>query len=96
MTTRELVSDAQGIRTYQVMDGKVRVGTDREISPDATERVLITLRQVLRAGIAANRDYLALATPTAAGILIQVAALTKQTTALSKILLGILDDSGGT
>jgi hypothetical protein len=96
MTTRVLISDSQGMRTYQVLDGALPVGTDREITPDAAEAVLIVLRQRLRTGIGTNRDYLALSTPTAAQTTAQVAALSRQVTALSRVLLGLLDDSGGT
>jgi len=54
------------------------------------------LQQRAQAALVANATYLALATPTAAQVGAQVALLTKECTALIRLLLNKLDDVSGT
>lgn len=50
-----------------------------------------TMRQRAEQALDANRTYLALGTPTAAQTTAQVRLLTQETTALVRLLLGLLD-----
>lgn len=76
-------------------DSTKRIELDYSTTP-ATQRVTYTnpneetLRQQARAALAANRTYLALATPTAAQTTAQVKALTRQVQALIRFQLGDL------
>lgn len=52
-----------------------------------------TLTEQAATALAGNRDYLALASPTSAQTLAQVKALTRQNTALARLVLGLLDET---
>ncbi|MFM1964892.1 MAG: hypothetical protein RL134_617, partial [Actinomycetota bacterium] len=52
-----------------------------------------TLVQRAQTALQGNRDFLALSAPTNAQTLAQVKALTRQNTALIRLLLGLLDDT---
>lgn len=59
--------------------------------PEAVNR--FTLVERAQHALKANRTYLALQSPTNAQTLAQVRALTRQNTALIRLLLGQLDDT---
>jgi hypothetical protein len=65
-------------------------------APDPAVIVEDALRDRARAALTTNATFLALGTPTAAQNAAQVRALTRQTNALARLLLGLLDDTTGT
>lgn len=60
---------------------------------DALDGNRTTLEQRAATALANNRDFLALTTPTNAQTLAQVKALTRQNTALIRLVLGALDST---
>lgn len=60
-----------------------------KIETDATRREMLERRA--RQALQANRDYLALETPTAAQVRSQVDLVTRECTAVIRLLLGALD-----
>lgn len=85
--------DGTGTRTRYDEHGKV-VETvevkDRPIEPPS-ERNRRSIEDRLRQRLDANREYLALAAPTAAQQRAQVARLTRETNALIRLVLDLLD-----
>ena len=90
--------DGTGTRTVYDKSGAV-VSTEAVALPvpDPAEVANeATVEDRLRAGLDANRTYLAIATPTAAQQRAQVARLTRQNTALIRHLLRHLADTSDT
>ena len=85
--------DGTGTRTRYDTDGKpvetVEVKDLPVVPPE--EKVRASIEDRLRQRLDANRDYLALATPTAAQQRAQVARLTRETNALIRLVLDLLD-----
>lgn len=63
-------------------------------SPSLVNQATITQRA--QAALATNTTYLAIPTPSNAQIAAQVQALTKECSALIRLLLGLLDSTAGT
>jgi hypothetical protein len=69
------------------VDGTVLV--DEEVIVDVTEQVVqLDLHSKARAALQANRDYLALASPTNAQNLAQIRRITRECSALIRLLIG--------
>lgn len=97
MTTRVLVSDDGVVQVYQVLNGAgVQVGTDVVEIPTAQDINLAALQSRASAALAVNATFLGIASPTNAQTLAQVKVLTKECSALIRLLLGLLDSTDGT
>lgn len=82
------------MRTETYADGKLVATRDDPapvLSPEQTNRA--TLGDRATQALATNATFLALQSPTAAQTLAQVRALTRQHSALFRLLLGLLDDT---
>lgn len=94
--TREAVVDngtGTGTRTTYDADGTVETTeqlTGLPVEPPG-EKNRRSIEERLRQRLDANRDYLALAAPTAAQQRAQVARLTRETNALIRLVLDLLD-----
>ena len=85
--------DGTGTRTRYDTDGKPVETVEIKglpVEPPA-EKNRRSIEERLRQRIDANRDYLALASPTAAQQRAQVARLTRETNALIRLVLDLLD-----
>lgn len=79
-------------RVQQFRDGQVI--SDQAVSTDVTvEAVVFDLAAKGRAAIATNITFLALSSPTNAQTLAQVQRLTRESTAIIRLLLGLVADS---
>jgi hypothetical protein len=94
---RTLISDDGVTRRYRVTNAQgVEIGFDDEHIPTPEETNAATLRANAQTALAANATYLAIATPNAAQIAAQVNRLTRECTAIIRLLLGVLDSTDGT
>jgi len=99
--TREAVvvnGDGTGTRTTYDANGapvEVVALTGLSIEPPQ-EKNRRSIEERLRQRLDANRDYLALASPTAAQQRAQVARLTRENNALIRLVLGLLDTADDT
>lgn len=97
MTTRQLIVDNGVTRLYRVLDGAGQpVGFDEEPVAGTPVANASALSDRAAQALAANATYLAIATPTNAQVAAQVQRLTKECSALIRLLLGLLDDTTGT
>ena len=90
--------DGTGTRTRYDTDGKPVETVEIKGLPvePPGEKNRRSIEDRLRRRIDANRDYLALASPTAAQQRAQVARLTRETNALIRLVLGLLDTADDT
>lgn len=89
--TRPFTADETAFYTQQVQLAAAAQAAAAIAEPN---RVSITAKA--SAAIAANITYLGIATPSAAQVSAQVALLTRENTAIIRLLLGKLDDTAGT
>jgi molecular chaperone DnaK (HSP70) len=94
---RTLVETTAIYKRYQVTNaqGKV-IGQDIEPILTGADANAQDLQNKARNAIQTNNTFLGLANPTTAQVTTQVQNLTKENTALIKLMLGLLDDTAGT
>jgi hypothetical protein len=97
MSTRELVSNDGRIITYRVRnDTGTPIGWDHELILTVAEANETTLRQRAQNALTANATYLARTAPTTAQKDAQIAQLTRECSALIRLLLNQTDSTDGT
>ncbi len=96
MPRTEISNDGR-YRRFEVRDdaGNV-IGWDEETIPNTEEANAFTLRDRARTALAANATFLALASPTNAQTVAQVQRLTRECSALIRLLTSALDTTDGT
>lgn len=96
MTTRVLISDDGVVQVWRINnDQGQQVGTDLVEIPTTQGINLAALQNRAQAALATNTAFLAVASPTNAQTLAQVKALTKECSALIRLMLGLLDSTDG-
>ncbi len=98
MPTRELIhSDDPTVRRYRVRDdGGREIGTDVEAVRTPQQVNESTLRSRAAQALATNAAFLALVAPTNAQNATQVQRLTRECSALIRLLLELTDTTDGT
>jgi hypothetical protein len=96
MTTRELLSDDGRRRIFRVLNGTLEVGTDIETILTPTEANRDAIRDRARSALATNATFLAITSPTNAQNATQIKALTRECSALIRLLLSLTDTTDGT
>lgn len=94
---RQLISDDGVVRRYRVLDGQGnQIGLDEEPIPTTVDINATTLRDRATQALAGNNNYLGIASPTNAQVVTQVARLTRESSGVIRLLLGLVDDTTGT
>ncbi len=99
MSTRELISDDGRVRRFRVLDDAgQQIGTDEEIIPTPEQVNAATLRSRATQALTTNAAYLAIPSPgpTAAQTTAQVQRVTRECSALIRLMLELLDATDGT
>jgi len=97
MPTRQLIEDNGRVRRYRILDdANQEIGTDEETVRTPGQVNETTMRNRVAVALTANATYLALATPTNAQTTAQVQRLTRECSALIRLLVGLLDTTDGT
>ncbi len=97
MSTRELISDNGRVRLFRVLDDAGQpIGTDEEAVPTPEQVNAATLRSRATQALTTNAAYLALTAPTAAQTTAQVQRVTRECSALIRLVLELTDTTDGT
>jgi hypothetical protein len=95
--TKTLISETDRVRVWEFRNANGDlVSTTVEPIPTAEESNAATLRGLAATALAANATYLAIGSPSAAQVAAQVRLLTRESTALIRLALGLLDSTDGT
>lgn len=97
----DVVEYVDGVRVERAFTGKEKAQHDADVARSAAagadrqraDAIRATLTTRAANALTANRDFLALSSPTNAQTVAQVKALTRQNTGLIRLLLGLLDDT---
>ncbi len=96
MTQRVLISDDGVTQVYRINDDNGhQIGTDVVSIPTTAQVNQTTLQTQAANALTTNSAFLAIAAPTNAQVLAQTKALTRQTSALIRLTLGLLDSTDG-
>lgn len=87
VTVRDFTPEETAQRAIDIADAQARKAAQDFLDGNRT-----TLTDRASTALAGNRDFLALASPTNAQTLAQVKSLTRQSNALIRLVLGLLDD----
>jgi hypothetical protein len=86
VTVRDMTPDEIAQREADAIENGIQQAAETILSEN---RIALTDRA--SGALAGNRDFLALASPTQADALAQIKDLTRQNTALIRLILGLLD-----
>lgn len=97
MPTKTLISQDAQKRVYEVRDDTgqlLHTAVEAILLPEDQNRVTLTERAAQ--ALNANATFLGVASPTNAQVVAQVQRLTRECSALIRLLVGALDDISGT